>query len=364
MSRGPRRVRVLVVAPSISTPGGQSIQAELIRRRFEGDLDIDVRLQEVDPRFGGLVGRLQRIKYVRTAITFPAYCVMLFARISRADVVHVFSASYLSFVLAPTPAILIARMLRKPVLLNYHSGEAEDHLRRWPSAVRMLRLATEVVVPSPFLIRVFSAFGIKTTAVSNAVDLSSFVYRQRRSPAPRILINRSFERHYNVTCAIRSFAIIQEHLPGARLTVAGDGPMRPEIERLVSDLQLRNTQMVGRVPAHGMPALYDQHDIWLNASLVDNMPLSILESFASGAAVVSSSAGGIRDLVRHGETGLLSKDGSAEDLAQLCLGILADPQRFARLTDNANRECEKYTWRAVAPEWKRHYAQLAAGARS
>jgi hypothetical protein len=51
------------------------------------------------------------------------------------DAGHVFSASYWSFLLAPAPAIVAARMLGKRIVLNYHSGEADDHLTRWSVAV-------------------------------------------------------------------------------------------------------------------------------------------------------------------------------------------------------------------------------------
>ncbi len=61
---------------------------------------------------------------------FPA------CRGSRAlDVVHVFSASYSSFLLAPVPAMLAARLFNKRVVLHYHSGEADDHLAHWGALV-------------------------------------------------------------------------------------------------------------------------------------------------------------------------------------------------------------------------------------
>ena len=72
----------------------------------------------------------QRIKYVRTIVNELTYLPLLVREIARADVVHVFSASYSSFLLAPLPAMLVARALGKPVVLNYRSGEAPDHLQR------------------------------------------------------------------------------------------------------------------------------------------------------------------------------------------------------------------------------------------
>jgi hypothetical protein len=54
----------------------------------------------------------------------------------------------LSFLLAPTPAIFIGRLFGKKVILNYHSGEAEDHLRCWPrTSVPIMKLADELIVP-------------------------------------------------------------------------------------------------------------------------------------------------------------------------------------------------------------------------
>src|SRR6185295_3116641 len=101
------------------------------------------------------------------------------------DVVHIFSASYFSFVLAQTPAIIIAKLLGKKILLNYHSGEAEDHLTRWRSASPTIRLANEVAVPSEYLVRVFARFGIKARAINNLIELEHFTFRKRRPLAPR-----------------------------------------------------------------------------------------------------------------------------------------------------------------------------------
>ena len=59
--------------------------------------------------------------------------------LARADIVHVFSASYSSFLLAPLPAIAVARTLGRPVVLNYRSGEAADHLSRSAIARAVVR---------------------------------------------------------------------------------------------------------------------------------------------------------------------------------------------------------------------------------
>ncbi len=340
--------------------GGQSIQADLILRRLRDEPSLEMSFQPINPRLPAALLPIRQIKYARTLPTFSLYCVQLLKALRRCDVVHVFSASYFSFVLASTPAIHFARYLRKSVILNYHSGEAEDHLARWPSALRTLRLADKIVVPSNYLVHVFERFGLQARAVFNAVDLSAFKFRARTSPRPAFLVNRSFEAHYDVACVLRAFALIQQRLPDASLTVAGDGPQRAHLQQLASDLALRNTRFVGRISPEYMPALYDEHDVWLNASKVDNMPISILEAFASGLAVVTTSPGGIPYIVEDERTGrLVGCDDDAESLAKKAFEVVGHPAFFTELTRNGYAECAKYTWDSVKSGWMAIYSEVA-----
>ena len=119
-----------------------------------------------DPRTNALLRQLQRVKYVRTVATSVAYVESLLRRLPQYDVVHVFSASYWSFLLAPTPAILIGKWLGKRVVVNYRSGEAEDHLTRWPrTSVPTLQRADAVATPSEL-----SRRRVRTLRRSSRVD--------------------------------------------------------------------------------------------------------------------------------------------------------------------------------------------------
>src|SRR6185369_1908134 len=116
-------LRVLIVAPTFGILGGQSVQAARLLDHLREEPSLRVGFLPINPRLPGVLGSLQRIKYVRTVVTSIAYGLSLLVQVRRYDVIHVFSASYFSFVLAPTPAILIAKLYRRKVLLNYHSGE-------------------------------------------------------------------------------------------------------------------------------------------------------------------------------------------------------------------------------------------------
>jgi glycosyltransferase involved in cell wall biosynthesis len=192
--------------------------------------------------------KLQAIKYVLTIVTSIAYIASLFSQVRKYDVIHIFSASYFSFLLAPTPAILISKLYGKGILLNYHSGEADDHLRRWRrSAIPTLKLADQLIVPSEYLVEVFAEFGLPAKAICNLIETDRFRFRERLVLRPRFLSNRNFERHYGVDRVLRAFAVIQKRIPGAELVVAGDGPERSALEQLARDLNLQNTEFVGRV---------------------------------------------------------------------------------------------------------------------
>jgi len=357
-------IRVLIVAAPPDWLGGQAVQAARLLDGLAGEPDVEAELVPIHPRLPGALGLLHKIKYVRTIVYSMAYYASLLLRLPRFDVAHVFAASYFSFVITPAPAVLIAKLYGKPVLLNYHSGEAEDHLRRWPRSTKLIfRLADRVITPSRYLVGVFAQYGIEAEAVSNTAPLERFVFRDRRPLRPTLLSNRSLESHYNVADTLRAFALIERRVPDARLIVAGDGAERARLQALAAKLELKRVEFVGAVPPDRMPGLYDRADIFVNSSLVDNMPLSLIEAFACGLAVVSSNAGGIQSLVTGGETGLLSPCGDYGALAANVIRLLEDQRLAAELITRARVACQQYTWSATRGSWLKIYTDMSGGER-
>jgi hypothetical protein len=140
------RARVAIVAASLDILGGQGVQARSLVDGLAVD-GHDVQFLPVNPGFPRGLRWLRRIRYLRTLVNEALYLPAL-ARLAATDVAHVFSASYTSFLLAPVPAMLAARLFNARVVLHYHSGEADDHLSRWGALVHpWLRLADAIVVP-------------------------------------------------------------------------------------------------------------------------------------------------------------------------------------------------------------------------
>ena len=122
---------------------------------------------------------------------------------------------------------------------------------------------------------------------------------------------------------LRAFQLIQK-IPEAKLIVAGYGSEEAKLKKLAVELNLKNIEFTGRVEQSEMPKIYDRADVYLNASIVDNMPLSIIEAFACGLPVVSTDAGGISYIVADGETGLLVKTNDYKALAEQAIRLLED----------------------------------------
>src|SRR6185369_9268529 len=99
---------------------------------------------------------------------------LLLWRVRKYDILHIFCASYYSYSLCAIPALFIARLYGKKSILNYRSGEAEDHLENWRTAVPTLRWADEIVVPSGYLVCRLLLEKKKARAIYNIVELDRF----------------------------------------------------------------------------------------------------------------------------------------------------------------------------------------------
>jgi glycosyltransferase involved in cell wall biosynthesis len=361
--REPRRLRVAIVVASLRILGGQAVQAQRILEGFSDDPAVDAWIVPINPAPPRPFDRLLAIKYIRTLVTQLWYWPLLFRELRHADVVHIFSASYSSFLLAPLPAIIVARLLGRPVLLNYHSGEAPDHLRRSWIARRTLQRHVDVnAVPSPFLRDVLASFGIDAVVVANTIDLRAFAFRVRDPLRPCLLSTRNFEPLYNVACVLRAFARIQARYPSASLTLVGSGSQEAALRALASELALRDVTFAGRVAPEEIARYYAAADIYLQAPSIDNMPLSVLEAFASGLPVVSTAVGGVPAILTDGVHGLLAPDDDADALAAHVVRLLEQPDYARQLAARARESCLRYDWPIVREGWLAAYHAAVARA--
>lgn len=356
--RADRPVRVLLIAPSPEILGGQSVQGQRILKNLAREPLVEATFLPMNPRLGPLQF-LKKVKFIRTAATVAAFLVRLVWNLPRVDIVHVFAASYFSFLWAPAPAILLGKLFGKKVILNYRDGQAEDHVANWPFALRMVKAADAVAAPSYYLVDVFKKFGVEARGIFNIIDPTPFHYRERPNPRPIFLHNRILEPLYNIQCTLRAFRRIQERYPEATLTLAHDGPSRAELEEYARKLQLKNTTFIGKVPHNRIADLYDSVDIYLTSPNFDCMPGSLLECYASGLPVVATEAGGIPYIAFDEKTALLVPKDDDDAMANAAFRLLEEEGLAVRLARAGRAELDRYSWdKTVRDLWVGLYADL------
>ena len=356
-------IKVLLVAPTSRYVGGQAVQAEALLQNWQNGGQVCMTFVPIDPLPPRLIRWSIRIKLLRTLVRTTIYLLSLLRNVPKADVVHVFSASYWSFVLAPTPAILIARFMGKKSILNYHSGEADDHFNRSPIFVKwVLKRVDLIVVQSEYLCHSFARINYWPLVIPNVTDTSQFEFHLRRRLAPHLLCTRGFEQHYDIPTVIRAFEIVKKRYTNATLTLVGTGPLEKTLHDMVTDRNLQGVTFAGAIAHRDMPKWYRENDILVNASLIDNAPVSLIEAFAAGLAVVSSNSGGIPFMAEDGRTALLSAAGDAALLAANIIRALDDSDLALRLITAARQECTKYLWTAVGPLWLAAYRTVLSSA--
>ncbi len=357
---GSARLRVAIVAASLRILGGQAVQAQRLLEGWNDDAEVQAWLVPINPVPRVPFDRLLRLKFVRTVVTQVCYWPLLVRELRRADVAHVFSASYASFLLATAPAILVAKVLGTPAIVNYRSGEAPDHLRRSWIARALLRHAGMNVVPSRFLRDVLASFGIPATIVANTIDLSRFSYRERRPLRPRLLSTRNFEPLYNVACTLRAFARVQQRYPDATLVLVGAGSLEPRLRAQAAALKLRDVTFAGTVPPADIARYYADADIYVQTPSIDNMPGSLIEAFGSGLPVVATNVGGVPAILTDATHGLLAPEDDDEAVAERVCRLLENPDDARTLAAAARATCEAYRWPEVREGWLAAYRLLRA----
>jgi glycosyltransferase involved in cell wall biosynthesis len=184
----------------------------------------------------------------------------------------------------------------------------------------------------------------------------------RRAPAPSFLYVGRLKRYKGIGVAIRALALARGKRPDLSLDIAGSGDYRPALERLTSELGLEDA-----VRFHGYVSEAEKITLlrraWANVfpSPKEGWGITVIEAAACGTPSIASDSPGLRDSVRHGETGFLVPHGDVESLAGRMLELAAAPALVAALGARARRFAEELTWERTAADTERHLHDIIAG---
>ena len=200
-----------------------------------------------------------------------------------------------------------------------------------------------------------------------------------RLPAPdgafRILfVGRLVERKgvTHLIEAVRRLPATLRPPPPPRLIVIGDGPERGSLEAQIARDGLGDrVTLRGRVSESELRDAYASADVLVLPSILDargdteGLGVVLLEAMSYGVPVIGSDLGGITDIVRDGETGLLVRPGAADRLAAALERLAQDPRLAARLGEAGRKHvATAFGWPAIMAQWEECYAAAAAGTRT
>ena len=341
-------MKVLLVAPVVPPYGGMALQAQQLSALLQRD-GVQVATFATNFMLPRAVRLLERVPGLRTILRSVLIWPRLRRDVAKVDVVHVMAASWWYFFLVVCPSVLVARLCGKRVVVNYRGGEADTFFRRvGPLAAPVFTFASAVTVPSEFLASLIRRrFDVPVRIVPNVLDHSLFTYRQRAAMRPRMLVTRHLEKIYDIESVLRAFQSVQQQRPDASLWIAGGGSEEARLRRLVSHWNLRDVRFLGEVAHRDLPAIYDQCDIYVNASTVDNFPGALLEASAAGLVIVTTGAGGIPFIYDHGRSAWLVETGDWRGLAAGVDHVLRNPAAALEMTSTARRVALACDWPEV-----------------
>src|SRR5881392_3190294 len=182
-----------------------------------------------------------------------------------------------------------------------------------------------------------------------------------RAREPTFLYVGRLKRYKGVEIALRALALARQARPDLVLEVAGGGDDRARLERLAGTLDLGEAaRFLGFVSETDKRRLLRRAWAAVLASPKEGWGISNVEAAACGTPALASDSPGLRESVRHAETGFLVPHGDARALADRMLALAADPTLVARLGSAARRFAEQLSWERAARATEAHLQRVIA----
>jgi glycosyltransferase involved in cell wall biosynthesis len=166
--------------------------------------------------------------------------------------------------------------------------------------------------------------------------------------ATKLLFVGTWIDHKGIYYLAEAFEKVLRVIPEARLTIAGCQEPEEKVRRRFSQTAQSVLEVWPFVARAEMSSLYAEHEIFILPSLMEGMPLVLLEAMASGMPVVTTESSGLTDLVEDSHDGLFVIPGDTESLSAAIVKLCHDPELRLRLGTAAQEKMKRYTWKEAA----------------
>lgn len=253
------------------------------------------------------------------------------------------------------PQGIVQSFFKKPYIVTGHGGDVvslnKGIVRRLK--IRCLRKARRVTVVSEYLKKRVQELvpEIAPDVISMGVDTEKFGKKYRvenyfgQGDKKVVLFVGRLAEKKGVTYLIEAMKQID-----ALLVIAGNGPLRKTLEEQAEQVGKDRIRFLGEKTHEELKKIYASADIFVAPSVTakdgdqEGLGLVLLEAMASGLPVVASKSGGITQIIKDGENGLLCEEKCVWQLAENICALLNDECLYKKIAENGNRTVKAYDY--------------------
>jgi len=269
----------------------------------------------------------------------------------------------------------LIRTWKNPSIVSFHGADVTVDMNKpayRESTRQMLDAVKLVLVRSESLRRALIDLGCdpkKIEVQRTGIPLEEFAFHERSFPNDGewrlVQAGRLIEKK-GLPVTLRAFAVFLRKYPNATLTIAGEGPLLGELQKLARELNIeRRVSFTGFISQEQLRDIYYRSHIFVHPSQtghdgnVEGIPNSMLEAMASGLPAFATDHGGIPEAVENGVSGVLVHERDHEAMANALLNATQDSDSLARIARNGAEVVRKnFDLQAQAQRLEEIYLRL------
>jgi colanic acid/amylovoran biosynthesis glycosyltransferase len=269
----------------------------------------------------------------------------------------------------------LIRAWKHPSIVSFHGADVMVDMNKSAyreATLQMLDTVTLVLVRSESLRRAVVDLGCDPEKIEiqrTGIPLEEFPFRDRDVPKSGewrfVQAGRLIEKK-GLPVTLRAFSTFLTKHPSAKLTIAGEGPLLPELQKFAGELGVTDrVSFTGFISQEQLREIYYRSHIFLHPSQTgrdgnqEGIPNSMLEAMATGLPVFATEHGGIPEAIENGVNGVLVPERDDEALARALLNATQDPDLLSRIA-RAGAEAVKHNfdWAAQAQRLEDIYLRI------
>ncbi|HWB28811.1 MAG TPA: glycosyltransferase family 4 protein [Chitinophagaceae bacterium] len=249
----------------------------------------------------------------------------------------------------------LCRLLRVTYIPCLHGGNLPERIAKNPLLCSQIFAHSQTnVVVSGYLQSCITQKKWPSVLIPNSINLQSYPFLLRSNIRPRLLWVRSFHAIYNPLLAVKLVHVLSFLYTDVMLTMVGpdkDGSL-DACKKLAGELDVTNKiNFTGRLSQAEWVKLSSSHDIFINTTNFDNLPVSVIEAMALGMPVISTNVGGLGYLIKDGHNGLLVNAGSETAFVSAIQLLLDDSAFTAGISREARVTAETFDVAHIMQLW-------------